>query len=94
MKKFVGAAITLGLAPTSLGIATPALAKSSSSSSDHGKCLRFNKTNGAVTGAVAGGVLGGVIGGDATGAVVGAAAGGLLGHELATNRKKNCKKKS
>lgn len=58
---------------------------------DHGNCLRFNKTTGAITGAVAGGLLGRALdGGGATGTLLGAAGGGLAGHSLARNGRKNC----
>jgi len=58
---------------------------------DHGNCLRFNKTTGAIAGAVAGGLLGRAIdNGGSTGTVVGAAAGGLAGHSLARNGRKRC----
>jgi uncharacterized protein YcfJ len=60
----------------------------------HGNCLRFDKTTGTVAGAVAGGVLGSLIGGHGNhtaGTVIGAAGGGLAGHELANNRRKNCR---
>jgi uncharacterized protein YcfJ len=59
--------------------------------SGHGKCLRFNKTTGAVAGAVAGGLLGRAVdGGGATGTLLGAGAGGLAGHSLARNGRKRC----
>lgn len=58
---------------------------------DHGNCLRFNKTTGAITGAVAGGLLGRAIdNGGSTGTVVGAAGGALAGHSLAHNGRKRC----
>ncbi|WP_298191325.1 glycine zipper 2TM domain-containing protein [Novosphingobium sp.] len=58
--------------------------------SDHGNCLRFNKTTGTVAGAVGGGLLGKVIFGSTAGTLGGAAVGGLAGHELANNRRKRC----
>lgn len=58
---------------------------------DHGNCLRFNRTTGAIAGAVAGGLLGRAIDhGGATGTLLGAGAGGLAGHSLARNGRKNC----
>jgi len=58
---------------------------------DHGNCLRFNKTTGAVAGAVAGGLLGRAVdNGGSTGTVVGAAGGALAGHSLARNGRKRC----
>lgn len=57
---------------------------------DHGNCLRFNKTTGTVAGAVGGGLLGKVIFGGTAGTLGGAAVGGLAGHELANNRRKRC----
>ncbi|WP_156424972.1 glycine zipper 2TM domain-containing protein [Novosphingobium fuchskuhlense] len=58
--------------------------------SDHGNCLRFNKTTGTVAGAVGGGLLGRAIFGGAGGTLGGAAVGGIAGHELANNRRKRC----
>ncbi|WP_298168003.1 glycine zipper 2TM domain-containing protein [Novosphingobium sp.] len=57
---------------------------------DHGNCLRFNKTTGTVAGAVGGGLLGRAIFGGTGGTLGGAAVGGLAGHELANNRRKRC----
>ncbi len=57
----------------------------------HGKCLRFNKTTGAIAGAAAGGVLGKVVLGGTGGLLVGAAAGGLAGHHFAHNGRKHCR---
>lgn len=58
---------------------------------DHGNCLRFNKTTGAIAGAAAGGLLGRAVdGGGSTGTVVGAAGGALAGHSLARNGRKRC----
>lgn len=56
----------------------------------HGRCLRFNKTTGAIAGGVGGAVLGHAIIGGPGGLLVGAAAGGIAGHELAHNRRKHC----
>lgn len=70
---------------------TPGLARHHARDPGHGKCLRFNKTTGAIAGGVAGGVLGKVVLGGTGGLLVGAAAGGLAGHELAHNRKKHCR---
>ena len=56
----------------------------------HGRCLRFNKTTGAIAGAAGGAVLGKVVFGGPVAVVGGAAAGGLLGHHLAHNRRKHC----
>ncbi|HEX7821910.1 MAG TPA: hypothetical protein VF463_14975 [Sphingobium sp.] len=93
---YMRAAITALLA-TGLVMSAPADARKKrhhstqvSKRDDHGNCLRFNKTTGAVAGAVGGGVLGNVIVGGTGGTLLGAAAGGLAGHELATNRRKRC----
>lgn len=85
----------LALVATGLVVSAPADAKKKhhtqvSKKNDHGNCLRFNKTTGAVAGAVGGGVLGNVIVGGSGGTLLGAAAGGVAGHELATNRRKRC----
>lgn len=57
----------------------------------HGKCLRFNKTTGAIAGAAGGAVLGKVIFGGPVAVIGGAAAGGLAGHKLARNGRKHCR---
>ncbi len=58
---------------------------------DHGHCLRFNKTTGAIAGAAGGAVLGKVIFGGPVAIVAGAAAGGIAGHKLARNGRKRCR---
>jgi uncharacterized protein YcfJ len=94
---FLGA---ISMAIMGLGLSGPAEAQQHRRPAHHhhrharaseGKCLRFNKTTGAVAGAVGGGVLGNAIVGGTGGTLVGAAAGGVAGHELATNRRKRCK---
>ncbi len=96
MKRTYAKSAILALAATGLVISVPADARKRhrttyvSKKNDHGNCLRFNKTTGAVAGAVGGGVLGSVLGGGTGGTLLGAAAGGLAGHELATNRRKRC----
>ena len=93
---------SLVAAPLALSLlATPAMAKRHhkhvtprhqvAARDDHGNCLRFNKTTGAVAGAVAGGLLGRAIdGGGSTGTIIGAGAGGLAGHSLARDGRKRC----
>ncbi len=85
-------AITSFVAIVGLGITGPAEARHyhRHASSHHGRCLRFNKTTGAIAGAVAGGVAGKVILGGTGGVLLGAAAGGVAGHSLAHNRRKHC----
>lgn len=83
-KRFAGA---LALSALSLSAAVPAQAEQTKSK----KCLRFNKTTGAIAGGAGGALLGKVILGGTTGLVVGAAAGGIAGHSLAKNGKKRCK---
>lgn len=83
-KRLAGA---LALSALSLSAAVPAQAEHARSK----KCLRFNKTTGAIAGGAGGALLGKAILGGTTGLVVGAAAGGIAGHSLAKNGKKRCR---
>lgn len=80
------------LAALGMVSAVPAEARSRHHHGDpgHGKCLRFNKTTGAVAGAAGGAVLGNVLIGGPVATIGGAAVGGIAGHKLARNGRKHC----
>ncbi|MET0360118.1 MAG: hypothetical protein ABW048_00040, partial [Sphingobium sp.] len=72
----------LAIVATGLVVSAPADARKKhhsqvSKKNDHGNCLRFNKTTGAVAGAVGGGLLGRAVVGGTGGTLLGAAAGGV-----------------
>lgn len=56
----------------------------------HGKCLRFNKTTGAIAGGVGGALIGKAVFGGPVAIIGGAAAGAVAGHKIARNGRKHC----
>lgn len=89
--------LVFGMAIAGLAVSTPVEARHRTvhhhvhRDPGHGKCLRFNKTTGAVAGAAGGAVLGKVIFGGPVAVIGGAAAGGIAGHKLAHNGRKHCR---
>ena len=86
--------LAVGVAVAGLVVSVPAEARSRHHyrhDPGHGKCLRFNKTTGAIAGAAGGAVLGKVIFGGPVAVIGGAAAGGIAGNKLAHNGRKHCR---
>lgn len=84
----------VGIAVAGLAVSAPAEARHRHHyrhDPGHGKCLRFNKTTGAIAGAAGGAVLGKVIFGGPVAVIGGAAAGGIAGNKLAHNGRKHCR---